>query len=97
MTEQINLATLHLRKDQNASQMNLKITSSNTATSGDHLIGADLTNQQSTDSNNITIRQPSKNGIFKFLLPSEKDCNLAPEENLEPNSAGLRSSRTGGV
>ena len=36
-------------------------------------------------------------GIFNFVLPSEGDCALAPEENLEPNSAGLKSSRTGGV
>ena len=40
-------------------------------------------------------------GIFSFILtlfnfiPSEEDCGLAPEENLEPNFAGLKSSRTG--
>ena len=39
-------------------------------------------------------------GIFSFILilfifiPSEEDCALAPEGNLEPNSAGLKSSRT---
>ena len=36
-------------------------------------------------------------GIFKFYLPSEEECKWTPEENLEPNSAGLKSSQTGGV
>ena len=27
----------------------------------------------------------------------EEDCNLAPEENIEPNSADFKSSRTRGV
>ena len=36
-------------------------------------------------------------GIFNFILPSEEDCALNPEENLEPNSTGLKSSRTLGV
>ena len=38
-----------------------------------------------------------RNSIFIFILPSEEDCNLTPEENLEPNSAGLKSLRTRGV
>ena len=38
-----------------------------------------------------------RNGIFNFILPSEEDFNLAPEENLEPNSPGLKSSQTRGV
>ena len=38
-----------------------------------------------------------RNGIFNSILPSEEDCNLPPEENLEPNSAGLKSSQTRGV
>ena len=29
-----------------------------------------------------------------FTLPSGDDCPFAPEDNLEPNSAGLKSSRT---
>ena len=32
-----------------------------------------------------------------FILPSENDCVLTPEENLEPISAGLKNSRTRGV
>ena len=35
--------------------------------------------------------------MLNFILPSEDDCALAPEENLEPNSAGLKSSQTRGV
>ena len=30
------------------------------------------------------------------MLPSERDC-LAPKEDLEPNPAGLKSSRTRGI
>ena len=32
--------------------------------------------------------------ILIFILPSEEECDLAPEENLEPKSAGLEISRT---
>ena len=56
-----------------------------------------LLNQQPTNSVEADNQQPSRNGIFNFVLPSEEDCVLAPEENLEPNSAGLKNSRTGGV
>ena len=31
-----------------------------------------------------------------FILPSEDDCGSAPEENLEQNSAGLKSLQTRG-
>ena len=34
------------------------------------------------------------NSIFDFFLPSEDKCIPTPGENLEPNSAGLRSSQT---
>ena len=34
--------------------------------------------------------------IYNFDLPSQQRC-FAPEENLEPHSAGLKSSRTRGV
>ena len=40
-------------------------------------------------------QQPISNGMFNLILPSEEDCALAPDENLGPNSAGLKSSRTG--
>ena len=32
--------------------------------------------------------------VLIFILPSEEECALALEENLEPNSAGLKISRT---
>ena len=35
--------------------------------------------------------------MLSFILGSEEDCALAPEENLEPNTAGLRSLRTRGL
>ena len=73
-------------------------TSNNAATTEDDLIGANqLLNQQPTNSANAHNQQPSKNGIFSFVLPSEEDCVLTPEENLEPNSRGLKNSRTGEV
>ena len=50
--------------------------------------------QQSTNSKETTEQQPLDDGIFNFVLPSEEDCALNPEENLEPNSVGLESSRT---
>ena len=56
-----------------------------------------LLNQQPTNSVDTDNQQPSRTGIFNFVLPSEEDCALASEENLEPNSTGLKSSRTGGV
>ena len=76
----------------------LEAASNNAATNDDNLVGANpLLNQQPTNSANADIQQLTKNGIFNFVLPSEEDCVLDPEENLEPNSAGLKSSRTGGV
>ena len=33
-----------------------------------------------------------RNGTHNPILPSKKDCAPAPEENLEPNSTGLKSS-----
>ena len=38
-----------------------------------------------------TLNHLAKLTLFNFI-PSEEDCALAPEENLEPNSAGLKSS-----
>ena len=42
-------------------------------------------------------QDPSKNGILDFILPSEEDSVRFPKENLDPNSAGLKKSGTGGV
>ena len=76
----------------------LEATSINAAETNDSLMGTNhLLNQQPKNSVDADYQQPSRNGIFNFVLPSEEDCALAPEENLEPNSAGLKSSRTGGV
>ena len=61
------------------------------------MVANHLLNQQPTNSVDADNQQSSRNGIFNFVLPSEEDCVLAPEENLEPNSAGLKSSRTGVV
>ena len=69
-------------------------------TPGDHLNGLKQTlNQHSMNSNGMVNQQPSKSGIdiYNFILPSEEDCDLAPGKNLEPNSAGLKSSQTGKV
>ena len=53
-----------------------------------------LINRQSTNSDDTANQQPSKNGTSNLILSSEEDCSPAPAENLEPNSAGLNSSRT---
>ena len=76
----------------------LEATSINAAETNDSLMGTNhLLNQQPKNSVDADYQQPSRNGIFNFVLPSEEDCVQAPEENLEPNSASLKSSRTGGI
>ena len=57
---------------------------------------SDHSTQQPTKPN-ITTGLSLKDGILNFFLSSEEECHSTPEENLEPNSAGLKSSRTGGV
>ena len=44
----------------------------------------------------LLYQQPTETGImnYKFVLPSEEDCNLSPKENLEPPLAGLESLQT---
>ena len=49
--------------------------------------------QQPTNARNQNTKQPLKDGIFNFYLPSEEETNPTSVENLEPNSAGLKSSR----
>ena len=71
-------------------------TSFNADPSDNHLAEAEhVANQPSNNSDDIVNQQPSRNGTFNFILSSEEDCALAPEENLEPNSVGLKSLRTG--
>ena len=73
-------------------------TSNNAATIAANLNEANVAcNQQPTNKEITDNQQPSKNGIFDFILPSEEDSVRSPEENLDPNSAGLKNSRTGGV
>ena len=73
-------------------------TSNDAATTAGNLNGANqLSNQPPTNVETTDNQQPSKNGLFDFILPSVEDSVRAPEENLDPNSADLASSRTGGV
>ena len=73
-------------------------TSNDAATTAENLNEANhLSNQHPTKTEIIDSQQPSKTGIFDFILPSEEDSVWASKENLDPNSAGLASSRTGGV
>ena len=73
-------------------------TSNDAATTAGNLNGANaLFNHQPTNVEITENQQPSKNGIFDFILPSEEDSVRAPEENLDPNPAGLMSQRTGGT
>ena len=74
----------------------VETTSFNAYPSDNYLDGAEhVAYQLSNLSDNMINQQPVLYGIFNFILPSEEDCALAPEENLRPNSAGLKSSWTG--
>ena len=53
--------------------------------------------QQPSNIVNAENHHQSINGIFNFILPSQEDSARASGENLDPNSAGLTNSRTGGV
>ena len=86
------------RRTKHHSDDNPSTTSTNPDTHDDILNGSEqILNQQTMNSDDTTTQQPSNNGIFSFIQPFEGDCALAPDENLEPNSAGLKRSRTGGV
>ena len=56
-----------------------------------------IPNQQPTNTANTDNQQPPENGIPNSIPPSAEDCALTPEDNLEPNPAGLKNSRTGGL
>ena len=86
------------RRTKHHSDDNPSTTSTNPDTHDDILNGSEqILNQQPMNSDDTATQQPSNNDIFNFILPSEDDCALAPDKNLEPNSAGLKRSRTGGV
>ena len=71
----------------------VETTSFNPDPSDDHLRGVEHVIYQSSNKfDDIIKQQPSRKGIFNFIIPSKEDCVLGPEENLEPNSAGLKSS-----
>ena len=61
------------------------------------VIAGNLNHQQPSNIEITDNQQPSKNGIFDFILPSVGDSIRVPGENLDPNSDGLASLRTGGV
>ena len=96
-TEQIedssNLSPQKKAKHQPADNLQqVETTSFNADPSDNYLAGAEhVVNQQLSYSDNMINQQPSNNNIFNFILPLEEDCALASEENLGPNSAGLKS------
>ena len=69
-------------------------TSNDAATTAGNLNGA---NQLPLSVYDVENRQPPTNHTPDFILPSDEDYVRASEENLDPNSAGLASSRTGGA
>ena len=86
------------KKTRNQSEDTSQTTSDYSATTDVHLTGAAASkNQQPTNPRSIDNQQPLISGIFKFILPSEEDCILPPEGNLEPNSAGSKSLGASGV
>ena len=71
-------------------------TTSNTSTDPDvHLLEEERFRHQSTVSTDTA--KPPKDEVYNFFLPSEEEYNSDSKENIEPDSAGLKSSRTGGV
>ena len=70
-------------------------TTSNTTTNSD--AHSDDHSSRAEQSEDVNPKQPLKDGIFNPYLPSEEEVNSDPVENLEPNSAGLKSSWTGRV
>ena len=85
------------KKSRNCSDENLQPTSNYSATFDNHLTGVALLDKQPTDPSDVSIQQPLNSGFFKFILPSEEDCILPPEEHFEPNSVGSKSLETSGV
>ena len=74
------------KRAKHAIDLQLKTTSSNAVLLDDHLVGAEhLNNQQSINSHDSTEQQLLNNGVFNFILPSEEDCPLNPEESFESN------------
>ena len=69
--------------------------SDSTTNSDIHSAEEEHLSHKTTTSTDAT--RPLKDGIFNFFLPTEEETNPDPVENLEPNSAGLKSSRIGGV
>ena len=82
-------------KHQPETDLTQAAATSNTTTNSD--VHSDDHSSRGEHSEDVNSKQPSKDGIFNFYLPSEEEANSDPVENLEPNSAGLKSSRTGGV
>ena len=80
-------------KQQLEGHLSPVVTTSNTSTNPDvHLLEEEHLRHESTVSTDTT--KPPKDEVYNFFLPLEEECN---KENLEPNSASLKSSRTGGV
>ena len=73
-------------------------TSNDAATIAGNLNEAnDVSNHQPSNIEITANQQPPKYGTYDFIPPSEEDSVRVSEENLDPNSAGLVNSRTGGV
>ena len=73
----------------------VETTSFNADPPDNYLAESEHVANQLSNYSDVINQQPFNNGIFTFILSSDKDCALAPEENLGPNSAGLKSLRTG--
>ena len=77
-------------------QKRAKLQTDSTAETDEHLTRGEHL-QQTTISKDVNPKGPLNDGIFNFFLPSEEESKRTPAESLEPNSAGLKSSRSGGV
>ena len=94
----ISLPPKKAKRQPEENSLSSDATSNDAATISGNLNEANvISNQQPTNIEITVNQQPSKNGMFDFILPSEEDSVRASQKSLDPNSAGLVNSRTEGV
>ena len=90
------LSTQMYSQHSSPPQKRAKLQTDSTAETDEHLTRGEHL-QQTTISKDVNPKGPLNDGILHFFLLSEEESKRTPVESLEPNSAGLKSSRTGGV
>ena len=89
----ISLPPKKAKRQPEENSLSSDATSNDAATISGNLNEANvISNQQPTNIEITVNQQPSKNGMFDFILPSEEDSVRASQKSLDPNSAGLVNS-----